>query len=193
MLILQRLYKKELLHTQLQTLGVHFQEMEGSLTKAVGIFDAKRYFLLLSHAQAALLSQVSCLLQLILVMLATNATSERSFSCLHCLKNFLRTTMSQRRLNHLMLLHVHKERTDSLDLRVVLNAFFGESEHRSGIFAKYQLTSRIDQLNDQRSMKLQSWIGKNPWRDDLGKFWLANSWILIRFEIWNSRTKHALL
>ncbi len=36
-----------------------------------------------------------------------------------------------------MVMHVHKDRTDSLDLKAVLNEFIGESDHRSGIFAKY--------------------------------------------------------
>ena len=36
-----------------------------------------------------------------------------------------------------MILHVHKERTDNLDLKSVLNDFVSGSEHRSGIFAKY--------------------------------------------------------
>ena len=75
--------------------------------------------------------------QLILVMPATNATSERSFSALRCLKSYLRSTMGNERLNHLMVLHVHKERTDKLDLKCVLNEFVGESVHRTSIFAKY--------------------------------------------------------
>ena len=45
--------------------------------------------------------------------------------------------MAQERLNHLMVMHVHKERTDKLDLKSVLNNFVGESEHRTGVFAKY--------------------------------------------------------
>ena len=47
--------------------------------------------------------------------------------------------MGQKRLNYLMLLHMHKEKTDNLDHRSVLNEFFGESEHCLGIFAKYKL------------------------------------------------------
>ena len=45
--------------------------------------------------------------------------------------------MTQERLNYLMLIHVHKERTDALDLKGVINEFIGDSPHRSGIFAKY--------------------------------------------------------
>ena len=38
--------------------------------------------------------------------------------------------MSQDRLNHLMILHVHKELTDALDLKEVANEFVCGSEHR---------------------------------------------------------------
>ena len=49
------------------------------------------------------------LLHFILVIPATNATSERLFTVLRHLKSYLRTTTLQERLNYLMLLHVHKE------------------------------------------------------------------------------------
>ena len=49
-------------------------------------------------------------------MPATNVTSERSFSALRRVKSYLRSTMSQQRMNNLMLLHVHKDLTDSLDV-----------------------------------------------------------------------------
>ena len=103
----------------------------------ISVFDVKSCFLSLSHGQRLLLSQVEKLLQLIFVMSSTNATSERSFSALRRLKSYLRTTMSQERLNFLMLLYVHKDRTDALDLKRVLNDFVDGSVHRLGIFAKY--------------------------------------------------------
>ena len=42
--------------------------------------------------------------------------SECVFSTMHCIKSYLWSTMTQERLNHLMTLHVHKERTYSLSL-----------------------------------------------------------------------------
>ncbi len=66
-------------------------------------------------------------------MPATNASSERSFSALRRVKTYLRTSM---RLNHLMLLRVYKDRTDTLDVRSIQNEFI-ESSHRSSIFAKF--------------------------------------------------------
>ena len=56
--------------------------------------------------------QTSRLLQLLLVMPATSATAERSFSSLRHVKTYLRTTMTQERLNHLMMIHVYTQRQE---------------------------------------------------------------------------------
>jgi hypothetical protein len=68
---------------------------------------------------------------------ATNATSERSFSGLRRVKNYLRGTMKQDRLNNLMIIHTHKDRTDSLDLKQVANDFVRDNEHRQRIFGLF--------------------------------------------------------
>ena len=47
---------------------------------------------------------------------AMNAVSECSASALRRLKTYLQTTMSQKRLNHCMILHGHNEMTDKLDI-----------------------------------------------------------------------------
>ena len=52
---------------------------------------------------------------LVLIMPATNAASERSFSALRRLKTYLRSTMQQSRLNNIMLLSINKDRVDKLD------------------------------------------------------------------------------
>ena len=134
-------FDQEMLYAQLQTFGVHFQQTYQLQSKEAStkmtIFDIKSYFLSLSHGQSVHLSQVKRLFQLVLVMPATDASSERSFSALRRLKSYLRTTMMQERLNYLMLLYVHKNRTDALDPKAILNDFVGESEHRLNIFAKF--------------------------------------------------------
>ena len=82
-------------------------------------------------------SEVKRVIQLVLVMPATNATSERSFSTLRRVKNYLRSTMKQERLNYMMLLNVHTNMTDDLQIKQVLNEFVGNNAHRSRIFSKY--------------------------------------------------------
>ena len=47
---------------------------------------------------------------------ATTCTPERTFSVLSSLKTYLRSTMTQARLNHLAEIHSNKDIADSLDL-----------------------------------------------------------------------------
>ena len=70
-------------------------------------------------------------------MPATNAVSERSFSTLKRVKTYLRSTTGDSRLNHLMMLHVHKDRTDALTLVDVANDFVGEKENRKQMIGKF--------------------------------------------------------
>ncbi|KAL7402836.1 hypothetical protein ABVT39_020660 [Epinephelus coioides] len=62
------------------------------------------------------LGEVDRLLRLYLTVPMSNSTAEWSFSSLRRLKTFLRLTMTERRLNHLPFLHIHKHLTDGLDL-----------------------------------------------------------------------------
>lgn len=91
----------------------------------------------LSKPQRVLISQVCRVVSLILVMPATNAVSERSFSCLRHLKTYLRATMTQNRLNNVMVLHVHKHFTDELSLIDIANEFVLNSPHRQAQFGKF--------------------------------------------------------
>ncbi len=102
-------------------------------SKRVTLSDILVYFRG-GSSQIHLISQVGKLLMLLLVMPATNAQSERSFSAVRRIKSYLRTTMSQQRLNHLMILHVHQSETDNLDLIQVANDFIDGKDHRKKIF-----------------------------------------------------------
>ena len=62
--------------------GVEFQQKNNTNTEATRIFDIMDHFKAYSIAQRDVLRQVVRVLQLIMVMPATNATSERSFSAL---------------------------------------------------------------------------------------------------------------
>ena len=92
------------------------------------------YFHNCSDGQLGLLSQISKLVRLLFVMPATNAESERSFSAVQRIKSYLRSMMSEQRLNRLMLLHMHKDCTDGPDLVDVANDFIFSSEHRKNLF-----------------------------------------------------------
>jgi len=94
------------------------------------------YLQSLSTAERNYFSEVVKLAKLmILVMPATNATSERTFSAL---KTWLRTTC-QVRLNWCMMLHVHKERTDALSMLSVANEFVSRNDTRLNMFGHFTL------------------------------------------------------
>ena len=67
-------------------------------------------------------------------MPATNAVSERSFSAMKRVKTYLRSTTSDCQLNQLMVLHVHNNRTDSLNMAEVANAFVERNDSLHPIF-----------------------------------------------------------
>ena len=121
------------LEMQLQIFATNFI-MEG---KKTSIKDILKYLRNISSAQRALLSEICIIAKLILVMPATNAVSERSFSALRRVKTYLRSTMKQTRLNHLMILHVHKDITNSLNLNDIGNEFVRCSEHRLSVFGHF--------------------------------------------------------
>ena len=64
----------------------------------------------------SMLSEVHNQLRLYLTVPITTATSECTFSALRHVLPYLRPTMTEKRLNNCLLLYVHKELTDSLDL-----------------------------------------------------------------------------
>ena len=76
------------------------------------------------------------LVKLVLINPATNAISERSFSAMRRLKTYLRFTMGQKRLNAIMLLHVHKDMTDKLSVIEMANQFC-TTEHRQSVFGSF--------------------------------------------------------
>ena len=106
----------------------------------VSFADIVNHVKKISKSQLSSLSKVVKLVRLILVMPATNAVSERTFSALHRVKTYLRTTMTQARLKHSMLLYVHHVETDKIDLVQVAD---DSSDYRRQIFGTF-LPSDID-------------------------------------------------
>ena len=99
----------------------------------------KNVLLTLSTIQRKLLTTVCRVFQLLLILPATNATAERSFSALRRIKSWLRSRMSQAMLNHLMILHYHQDLTDSLDLKCIANEYVAKNEARKSTFATFNL------------------------------------------------------
>ena len=67
----------------------------------------------------------------------TSATAERTFSALKQVFTYLRSTMTEQRLNNCLLLHVQKKLTDELNLVSVAREFVTRNEERIKYFGNY--------------------------------------------------------
>ena len=97
-------FNKSNLRAHLETLSANFRKEEN--TQSTKLLDVNHYMRSFSKREMQFINEVCRLLKIGLVMPAANASSERSFSSLRRLKTYLRTTMTQQRLNHCM--HVFK-------------------------------------------------------------------------------------
>ena len=133
-----------------------------SLQRSATVMDIRKHIQVMSSAEQLWISQVLTVLHLLLVMPATNASSERSFSALRRVKTYLHSTISQDRLNHIILLHCHKDLTDSLDLVAVANESVDLSSRRLGILADLQMKIRYMAVGfcgrRKKSLKCSSYI-----------------------------------
>ncbi|XP_044572317.1 uncharacterized protein LOC123257415 [Drosophila ananassae] len=73
--------------------------------------------------------------RLLITIPGSSCSNERSFSVLRRVKTYLRSTISQYRLNNVAILHVYRETTDKLDLDELLNEFISKNAKRSSVFA----------------------------------------------------------
>ena len=62
------------------------------------------------------MSEVHKLMLLYLTVPVTTATAEHSFSRLKHIKTYMRNTMTRQRLNHCILLYIHRNKKNNLDL-----------------------------------------------------------------------------
>jgi hypothetical protein len=69
--------------------------------------------------------------RILLTIPVTVASAERSFSKLKLLKNYLRSTMSQERLNVLAMCSIEKDIVDTVDFNAVLDDFASRNARRS--------------------------------------------------------------
>ena len=87
------------------------------------ISDLQDEFESMTPEARRMFQQVERLLRIILVNPASSCTAERSFSSLRRLKTWLRSTMTQSRLNHLMLCNVHSDLLEKMDSQIIAEKF----------------------------------------------------------------------
>lgn len=84
----------------------------------------------------ALFTQVEYIPRLLLTIPCSRAEAGRSFFDLRRLKTYLRNSMTQARLNHVAILHVHQEMTDNIDLVTVARDFVNKCDSRLTTFGQ---------------------------------------------------------
>ena len=73
--------------------------------------------LLQDRSLRSILHRAEDLLRIVLTAPATSCAAERTFSQLRRIKNWLRSTLGQERLNHAIMMAVHRDRLEKLNMR----------------------------------------------------------------------------
>ena len=84
-----------------------------------------------------LFDQVETLVRLLMVVPISSAEAERSFSGLRRLKTWLRSTMTQKRLNGIAVCHIHQEWLDRQDRQKIAQQYVQGNERRRDVFGSF--------------------------------------------------------
>ena len=77
------------------------------------------------------------LIQIYLLVPISAASAERSLSVQRQIKSYLRNTMSEKRYSNLLVLNIHKEKTDNIDLIKLAREFAQKNDRRLRYFGKF--------------------------------------------------------
>lgn len=117
------------LETQLVTFKTYFNgnvTLHNVLEKVKGLVPP----------ELSLISEIVKILQIILVIPCTNASSERSFSTLRRVKTYLRTRLCQENLNHCIIISTYKEEVMSLNIDLIVREFVLKQQSRIDYFGR---------------------------------------------------------
>ncbi|XP_069482144.1 zinc finger MYM-type protein 1-like [Ambystoma mexicanum] len=105
-----------------------------SVHKYSSISELVEIFRRMPCTERAFFAQVEKLLRILLTVPVSSCEAERSFSALRRLKTWLRTTMTQKRLNHVCVCNILKDIIDLVDIQTIAKQFIMRTERRKKIF-----------------------------------------------------------
>ena len=143
------------LEAQLSLFATHFREVN-SHNSQVSISDILKYFKGLTTAQKKIMSQVVVAVKLLLLAPCTNAVSERSCSALRRMKTYPRNMMSESSINHCMILNIHKDQVDKMNLIDIANKFCWNNESRQTYFGKFSEHYVVSVHKETRTVSTQT-------------------------------------
>ena len=85
-----------------------------------------------------IITEVSSLVRIILTLPVSSCSAERSFSGLRRLKTYLRSRMTQERLNAIALMNTHKDILSCLDIDNLVDNFISKSSVRKNTFMLFK-------------------------------------------------------
>jgi hypothetical protein len=121
------------LQLQLKMLRSAIYVAEGEAHSVTNLSELVTAMLSLGEARH-IFSEINKLLQLLLTVPISSASAERSFSALRRLKSYTRSTMTAARLNHVAVLHIHKDKTRKISEGDVAKEFCSNSQSRFSTF-----------------------------------------------------------
>ena len=86
-------------------------------------FEAKMFKLIVEKDLQDIFPNICILLKMYLVLMTTNCASERSFSMLKLIKNRLRASMLQDRLNSLSIMSIESDLLRKISYSEIINEF----------------------------------------------------------------------
>lgn len=101
------------------------------------VSDIRNSIKVMSPDMRLIFHQVENLLRLLLVAPISSCEAERSFSALRRLKTWLRSSMSQVKLNSSVICNVHKDRLDHVSVREIAVTFAHRTETRRNTFGEW--------------------------------------------------------
>ena len=147
-------YKEDLNESSLRAQMTMFQKMFPD-NDTLCYTDVIDFFKKLEPGKRKLLSEVCKVFELILVLPASNAEVERSFSKLKIIKTRLRSRMKSKKLNYFMIFKQYKDRVDKLDLETIANDFINNKScaKRQRVFGKNKVAKHEKLLKIAKQMK----------------------------------------
>ena len=95
-----------------------------------------------NDALAVMTKDAHTMLRIYLVALATSYSPERSFSALKRIKTYLRSTMTEAKLNHCGTLHIRKAMCKTINMQKAVDTFIIRSTASRNLFGATQQTSK---------------------------------------------------
>jgi hypothetical protein len=114
---------------------LHIISNSASAKVVKNMIDCITLFRNFSDSEKELFPHLFKLCKLYLVLPCSTASAERTFSQVRRVKSYLRTSMKQERLNHLMVLRAYKEQLDTIPAKEILRDFIFANEQRLRTFA----------------------------------------------------------